>query len=147
MAEKQKKDNIAVDASHTQVSVTQDEHILQAGLYHGPIPLPSVMKGYKDINPKYPDMIMDEFIANSKHIRESEERAQKAEITRDQRGQAMAFILSILLLGIVGFSLSLGNMTFAGVGGLVFVVWIIKTFNVKVSKKSSLPTESLPKKK
>ena len=34
------------------------------------------------------------------------------------------------------FALYLGNMTFAGVGGLVFIVWIIRTFNVRVGKST-----------
>lgn len=46
----------------------------------------------------------------------------------------MAFILSLCLMAIIFFALYLGNMTFAGVGGLVFIVWIIRTFNVRVGK-------------
>lgn len=37
-------------------------------------------------------------------------------------------------MAIIFFALYLGNMTFAGVGGLVFIVWIIRTFNVRVGK-------------
>ena len=40
-------------------------------------------------------------------------------------------------MAIIFFALYLGNMTFAGVGGLVFIVWIIQTFNVKVGKTTT----------
>ena len=64
-------------------------------------------------------------------------RAQKYAIDRDIRGQWMAFFLTLCLMAIIFFALYLGNMTFAGVGGLVFIVWIIQTFNVKVGKTTT----------
>lgn len=44
------------------------------------------------------------------------------------------FYFIFMSMAIIFFALYLGNMTFAGVGGLVFIVWIIRTFNVRVGK-------------
>lgn len=122
---------------HTQAAVRKDSNSIRAGMYQGPIPPPVIMEGYKNLDPSFPERIMSEFEKNSEHIRVMQEKAQDAEIAKDRRGQWMAFILTLLLLGIIGFSLYLGNMTFAGVGGLVFVVWVIKSFNVKITKENA----------
>ncbi|MBM6834080.1 DUF2335 domain-containing protein [Megamonas hypermegale] len=122
------------NSNHTQVELQQKNTELHAGIYQGPLPLPSIMEGYKNIDPSFPERIMKEFEKNSEHYRKGEEQAQKYAIERDIRGQWMAFILTLCLMAIIFFALYLGNMTFAGVGGLVFIVWIIRTFNVRVGK-------------
>ncbi len=137
------KSDETTDIKHTQVEVQKNDKSIHAGVYQGPIPLPSIMEGYKKIDPSFPERIMKEFETNSAHIRKAEERAQLAEIEKDKRGQWMAFVLTILLLVVIFFSLYLGNMTFAGIGGLVFIAWIIKSFNMKIStqRKDNKPTK------
>lgn len=34
---------------------------LHAGIYQGPLPLPSIMEGYKNIDSSFPERIMKEF--------------------------------------------------------------------------------------
>lgn len=137
MSKNRAPNEIANQDVHTQASVRKDNNSIQAGLYQGPIPPPVIMEGYRNLDASFPERIMNEFEKNSEHIRVMQEKAQDAEIAKDRRGQWMAFVLALLLLGIIASSLYLGNMTFAGVGGLVFIVWVIKSFNVKITKEST----------
>lgn len=135
MAKQKTPNDLAVNNGHTQAAIKQDAHCIQAGMYQGPIPPPAIMEGYKNLDPSFPERIMQEFEKNSEHIRTMQETAQNADIENDKRGQYMAFFLTLLLLAIITFSLYLGNMTFAGIGGMVFIAWIIKSFNVKIINK------------
>lgn len=101
---------------------------IQQTSYQGPIPAPSIMQGYQKIDPGFPERIMRDFEKNSEHIRQSEELNLQATISERKRGQWMAFILSVLLLVIVGFSLWLGNTTFAGISGVAFIGLLIQSF-------------------
>lgn len=48
-------------SNHTQVEVQQKNTELHAGIYQGPLPLPSIMEGYKNIDSSFPERIMKEF--------------------------------------------------------------------------------------
>lgn len=96
--------------------------------YQGPIPAPSIMDAYAKVDPTFPERIMRDFEKNSEHIRKSKEMELQASIDEKKRGQWMAFFLSALLLGIVGFSLWLGNTTFAGISGVAFIGLLIRSF-------------------
>lgn len=96
--------------------------------YQGPIPAPSIMDAYAKVDPSFPERIMRDFEKNSEHIRKSKEMELQASIDERKRGQWMAFFLSVLLLGIVGFSLWLGNTTFAGISGVAFIGLLIRSF-------------------
>lgn len=96
--------------------------------YQGPIPAPSIMDAYAKVDPSFPERIMRDFEKNSEHIRKSAELELQASVEERKRGQWMAFWLSALLLGIVGFSLWLGNTTFAGISGVAFIGLLIRSF-------------------
>lgn len=112
-------DNEAI--SHAQVKVLQQ-------VISGPIPAPQVLKGYDDVYPGAAKIILEDFQKNSSHIREKEREQLRAEISRDRRGQWMAFTIMLLVFGITGLSLYLGNVTFAGVSGLCFVGVVASSF-------------------
>lgn len=96
--------------------------------YKGPLPPPAILQGYKDINPAYADMIMQDFVKNSEHYRNAEMADLEAQIKESRMGQRMAFLLSLALLGIVALSVWLGNITFAGLSGGTFIVLLLVGF-------------------
>lgn len=96
--------------------------------YKGPLPPPAILQGYKDINPAYADMIMQDFVKNSEHYRNAEMAELEAQIKETRMGQRMAFVLSLALLGIVALSVWLGNITFAGISGGTFIVLLLVGF-------------------
>lgn len=96
--------------------------------YSSPIPLPKILKGYKEVDPTFPERIMAEFEKNSEHARQQEQKALDAQIQESKRGQYMAFFLSIALFCLILFSLYIGNDISAFISGLAFVGMIIKSF-------------------
>ena len=96
--------------------------------YKGPLPPAAILQGYKDINPAYADMIMQDFVKNSEHYRSSEMADLEAQIKESRTGQWMAFVLSLALLGIVALSVWLGNITFAGLSGGTFIALLLVGF-------------------
>lgn len=103
--------------------------------YEGPIPSPSIMEAYARVDFTFPERIMRDFENNSQHVREKAIKELDASIAEKKRGQWMAFMLSLLLLGIIGLSLWLGNTTFAGIGSFAFVGLLIRSFiNTKATK-------------
>ena len=96
--------------------------------YKGPLPPPAILQGYKEINPAYADMIMQDFVKNSEHYRNAEMADLEAQIKESRMGQRMAFLLSLALLGIVALSVWLGNITFAGLSGGTFIALLLVGF-------------------
>lgn len=87
-----------------------------------------MMEQYKKIYPQAPEIILREFEENSKHIRNREMAELKGNIKRDERGQWMAFIICLAVLGVIIYSLYLGNITFAGLSGLGFIALMVRGF-------------------
>lgn len=46
--------------------------------HKGPLPHPSILRGYQQIDPTYPDRILTEFEKNSDYVRRCEEKALDA---------------------------------------------------------------------
>ena len=73
--------------------------------YQGPIPPPEMMEKYKNIYADAPKIILQEFKENSEHIRQKELLEVQGTINRDRRGQWMAFVICMAILGVVFYSL------------------------------------------
>ena len=101
---------------------------LSAVTYKGPLPPAAILQDYKEINPAYADMIMQDFVKNSEHYRNAEMAELEAQIKESRMGQRMAFLLSLALLCIVALSVWLGNITFAGLSGGTFIVLLLVGF-------------------
>lgn len=109
----------------------QQQTIMQvnaSSMYQGPIPHPSIMEGYQNIDASFPERIMKQFEANSEHIRTMEAKAQQADIDRDKRGQWMAYSVTVVLMGVVLWAFYQGNYAIGSVGGLFWLAWIVKAF-------------------
>lgn len=96
--------------------------------YSGPLPHPSILQGYKQIEPDFPMKVVNEWERNSAHIREQEQKELDLQIKKELRGQWMAFIVSVLSLSIVLVSVLTGNIAFAGVSALAAFALIAKAF-------------------
>lgn len=101
---------------------------LVSATYSGPIPPPSILQGYANIQSDLPDRIFKEFEKNSEHIRVQEKKALEAQISEKTRGQWMAFLISVLLLGILLYSLYIENYFFAGSSGVIYFIFLITSF-------------------
>lgn len=122
--------------------VVAQEYVSVATKYAGPIPPPSLLRGYKDIDESLPDRIFTEFEKNSAHIREQERMALKASIKEKSQGQWMAFIVSMTLLAIMMYSLYTENYVFAGSSGIMYVSFIVVSF---ISSKNVPTAKHFPK--
>lgn len=118
--------------------VVSQEYVSVATKYAGPIPPPSLLRGYKDIDESLPNRIFTEFEKNSAHIREQERMALEASIKEKSHGQWMAFVVSMTLLAIMMYSLYTENYVFAGSSGVMYVGFIVVSFlsskNVTITK-------------
>lgn len=122
----QKSKNLA--NQHTQAAIKQDECSIQAGIYQGPLPHPSIMEGYSRLDASYPERIMKDFEANSEHLRTMQKTAQLAEIDRDKRAQWMAYSLTIFLLIVLAYAIHKDSYIVGGISGLAFLGLVIKSF-------------------
>lgn len=119
---------------HTQAAIKQDDCSIQAGIYQGPLPHPSIMEGYKLLNADYPERIMRDFEANSEHLRNMQRNAQQAEIDKDRRAQWMAYSLTVFLIMVLVYAIYKDSYIVGGIGGLAFLGLIIKSFVSKGAK-------------
>ena len=103
-----------VNRHQAQIQVTQTR-------FEGPLPAPQILKGYDDIYPGAAKIIIDDFRENAKYIREANRKAIEAQIATEKRGQYMAYSILLLILIVVGISLMMGNVTFAGASGFAFL--------------------------
>lgn len=124
--------------SEQRTSAVAQEYVSVATKYTGPIPPPSLLRGYKDIDESLPDRIFTEFEKNSAHMREQERIALEASIKEKSHGQWMAFTVSMTLLAIILYSLYTENYVFAGSSSAMYVGFIVISFlsskNVTITK-------------
>ncbi len=118
--------------------VPQSIQIQSTTTYQSPIPPPSIMEGYARLDPTFPDRILKEFEKNSQHIRDCERTKLESTIQERRRGQYLAFVLAMGVLGIIGISIALGNFTLAGIGGLAFLILFVQAIvNPDSTKKNN----------
>ena len=58
----------------------------QTETYSGPLPHPSILQGYKQIEPDFPMKVVNEWERNSAHIREQEQKELDLQIKKELRG-------------------------------------------------------------
>ncbi len=102
----------------------------------GPLPAPEILRGYDTVYSGAAKIIIEDFQKNSESVREMKEKALHAEIEKDKRGQWMAFVILVLILLVIIVSLYMGNITFAGISGLIFLGVAAQSFLGKDKVKS-----------
>jgi uncharacterized membrane protein len=113
---------------------------IAAQQYTGPIPTAEEFLKYGQVMPDAPERILRVFEADSEHVRGMQIRALNGEISRDCRGQWMAFVILMGLLLVVTYALYLGNIAFAGIAGLTFIGMAVGGFLKKENKNDKIPS-------
>lgn len=114
--------------------VATDGNLLAAEHYEGPLPHPQILAQYNAIVPGSAQAIIEDFQNNTAAIRDLKKMELEAAISRDKRGQWMAFWLGILVLGIAVLSIKFGYPWVAG-GSLFIAIATIAANIVNKSKK------------
>lgn len=127
---RKKRQIVVRDNKNTQKNnVDNSEKMrLVAAAYKGPLPPPVMLSQYDQVCPGAAKKIIEDFTENTEHIRAMEKKDLESSITVMKRGQVMAFVLSIFLMGLAALSLWLGNTTFAGIAGISFLALVVKAF-------------------
>ena len=67
--------------------------------YSGPLPLPQILQGYKEIDASFPERVFSDFEKNEQHIRDQERISLETNAKNTATGQIMAFI--IIMTGLI----------------------------------------------
>lgn len=84
--------------------------------FQGPLPPPSILRGYEDVVPGAAAKIVDWADSERTHRHRTETTIVHAETTRDLRGQVLAAIVALAGFGVAGLALLLDH---AGVAALI----------------------------
>lgn len=114
--------------------VATDGNLLAAEHYEVPLPHPQILAQYNAVVPGSAQAIIEDFQNNTAAIRDLKKMELEAAISRDKRGQWMAFWLGILVLGIAVLSIKFGYPWVAG-GSLFIAIATIAANIVNKSKK------------
>ncbi|WP_304757313.1 DUF2335 domain-containing protein [Faecalibaculum rodentium] len=117
-----------ITPSEERIAKAVIQQISYSEFYQGPLPSPKDMKGYQEINPDFPDRIMQMTEKQLDHKIAMEQKALNAGIQSALRGQIIAAFLFLTVLGVGTYMIYTGK----DVGGwsLVFValVGVITSF-------------------
>lgn len=84
--------------------------------FQGPLPPPSILRGYEDIVPGSAAKIIDWADSEREHRHRTETTIVRAETTRDLRGQILAAVVALAGFSVAGLALLLDH---AGVAALI----------------------------
>lgn len=94
--------------------VATNGEVVVAERYEAPLPHPQILEEYDRIVPGSAKIIIDDFQANTEHIRYLQKTQLEEAISRDKKGQWMAFFLAICIIFLSCYSLYLGHVLVAG---------------------------------
>ncbi|MCG9076214.1 DUF2335 domain-containing protein [Laribacter hongkongensis] len=83
-------------------------HEIRREFHAGPLPAPRTLEQYESLYPGATKLIFEEFSSNGKHIRNAEMAELEGRISRDKRGQWMAF-LSVLVMAFLAAYLAVNG--------------------------------------
>lgn len=118
--------------------------VMRQEYHRGPLPSPRQMKQYNDVLPGAAERIFQLTEREQAHRHNSETKALDGAISRDKRGQCMAYTLSLLILGIAAYFAYQGDKWFAGVlitGNLVALATVF-SIGKRAGKEKEQPTDS-----
>ncbi|EOE6703122.1 DUF2335 domain-containing protein [Morganella morganii] len=111
--------------------------------FRGPLPHPRQLKQYNDTLPGAAERIFQLTEREQAHRHNSETKALNGAISRDKRGQWMAYSLSLLILGIAAYFAYQGDKWFAGVlitGNLVALATVF-SIGKRAGKEKEQPAD------
>lgn len=96
--------------------------------YEAPLPHPQILEGYERIVPGSAKDIIEDYKINCEYARQINSEALRATIDKDKRAQYMAFIIAVMLFGLVVYCVYLGQYWLAGSALAVAIASLAKTF-------------------
>lgn len=108
--------------------VATDGKVVVAESYEAPLPHPQILEQYDRIVPGSAQAIIDDFKENAELLRNLQKRQLEAAISRDTKGQWMAFVLAIFVIALSGYSLYLGHVWVAGGSIIIALVSLAIAF-------------------
>lgn len=102
--------------------------------YEGPLPPPDILRGFAEIYPDSVQLIFDEFEKNSDHVRQMEKNKLQVEAEIAKRGQWMAFVIGIVLMGLAGYAAYIDAPWIAGGALFIAIAGVAKSIS-KDNKK------------
>ena len=121
--------------SEERIAKAVIQQISYSEFYQGPLPSPKDMKGYQEINPDFPDRIMQMTEKQLDHKIAMEQKALNAGIQSALRGQIIAAFLFLTVLGVGTYMIYTGK----DVGGwsLVFLALVCVITSIALGTASS----------
>lgn len=116
---------------NVQERVATNGEVAVAERYSSPIPLPQTLAEYDRVVPGTAKDIIDDFKENSKAIRELNKRELELSAQRDARGQIMAFILALSIIGITVYAIYAGAFFVAGAACVASIAAVAKSITRK----------------
>lgn len=104
----------AKDDKSVRNRVASNGDIVVAEHFEGLLPHPQILAEYDNIVPGSASDIINDFKENAKAIRELKAKELDLTVMRDKRGQYMAFILGVCIIGVAAYALYLGQPWVAG---------------------------------
>lgn len=111
--------------------LTKAQLIAAQESFSGPIPPPEIFRQYGEVIPDAPERILRVFELDSEHTREMQMTALKAETSKDERAQWMAFIIMLSSLGLTALAIRYGNAPSGVVTGLATLFLALRVLFVK----------------
>ncbi|MEI6286187.1 MAG: DUF2335 domain-containing protein [Bacillota bacterium] len=108
----------------------------QQEMHIGPLPHPAVFAQYAQVIPDSPERMLKVFEEDSKHTRDMQIRALEAEVSKDKRGQWMAFLIIIATVGLTAFAFYLGTGIGGVLAGLATLILAASSFFGKSNEKN-----------
>ncbi|MEO5366478.1 MAG: DUF2335 domain-containing protein [Magnetococcus sp. WYHC-3] len=96
--------------------------MVQQRIFSGPLPPPAILKQYDELFPGAADQIFQMALDDAEHVHKMEEIQVNSIVHGHKAGQGIAFILSVMALGVVAYLGYLGlESAAATVGGATLV--------------------------
>ena len=106
----------------------EKQHRLVAARFQGPLPPPSLLEHYKDIQPDFPERILKLTEEEAQHRRDYNNRVLAATRWETTLGQVFGLMVAIAAFGTAAYLAFLGHPTAAGWFGATTVIGLVAVF-------------------
>jgi len=117
--------------------------------YHGPLPPPSMMAEYEKVVPGFSQKLVESFIKEGDHRRQSESAALNAAISRAERGQWLGGALAVFFGCIALYLGDKGHDWLAGgvFTGTIISIIVVFVLGQRPDRAPEEPSEDAPEEK
>ena len=111
-----------------RVSLPNGQTVDYVEMFQGPLPPPEIFARYEEINPRIVDTVLTLAEREQAHAHKMDEQALKAHSVAFRRGQAFAFILALVTIGVTGYLAAIDKYVAAGIFGGAGIAALITPF-------------------